>query len=104
MNSRFCILALIAISSSGCALGFGRSLHQYSMLDNDASSGKPIVSEATQDVVVVTGDTEFADTAYYSLLEKCPHGRIVNVSARHSTNLGFFGYRNTLRLTGTCMN
>lgn len=98
---------VIAITSSGCALGLGKSLHQYSMVDytdiKNAPHSRMIEAEADQDVIVATTNTDFADRAYNHLLHACPHGRIVNVTSKHSTELGFLGYRNKMKISGYCL-
>ena len=102
------VFTLFLISSSGCAIGLGKSLHEYSMLeapiDTKNAKQRPVSVEANQNVILgFSFNTDFADEAYQNLLNSCPNGRIINVSARHSTDLGFLAYKNKMVLTGTCL-
>jgi hypothetical protein len=101
------LLALTMIPFSGCAIGLGKSLQEYSLTDPPENYGqyrhRDIQASVTQNVVFATGDTDFADQAYQTLLDECPKGRIINVSARYATDLGFLAYKNTLRIRGICL-
>ena len=105
IQKRLLVSLIYCLSLSACATGLGRSLHQVSSLDHETTlaNAKPVSVESTQDVVIAAFDTQFADDAYAKLLAECPTGKVINVVARHSTNLGFFGYKNTLRLSGYCI-
>jgi hypothetical protein len=85
----------------------GKSLHEYSVLDSPGeplpARAKPIQGIAVQKVTILTDNTDFADEAYQSLLAKCPQGRITNVSARYSTDLGILAYQNELVINGICI-
>lgn len=101
-------LAALAVASSGCIPDLGKSLHQVSLLEATNLAGVPSVTpvevSATQFVVLsFSGNTDYADEAYEALLRTCPQGRIVNITARYSTDLGIFAYRNKLVLRGYCI-
>jgi len=92
---------------SGCAIGLGKSVHQYALTEMVPTTGKekarPIEVEANQFVVLgFVYDTDFVDEARSKLLAQC-QGRIVGVTAKHSTDLGVAAYRNKLKLTATCL-
>jgi hypothetical protein len=103
------LLALAAAAClQGCAVGLGKSVHQYVLTETETPKGRQKVRsiEAEADQLVLLGftdNTDFADQARERLLEKCPKGRIVGISAKHSTDLGFMAYRNRMRLTGLCV-
>jgi len=103
----FALLGSLLLSTSGCAIGLGKSVHQYSLEENSlglqSKNQRNISAESNQNVVFATSNTDFSDEAYQQLLEQCPKGRIVNITARHSTSLGFFAYKNTMRLTAVCL-
>lgn len=101
------ILATLSIITTGCAIGIGKSLHEYSLLDTtDLKPGqksRAIEAETDQHVIIATDNTDFSDEAYHKLVNECPRGRIVNITARYSTDLGFFAYKNKMKLTGYCL-
>src|SRR4051812_7023597 len=102
--SRTTMAMFLALFTSGCATGFSHSLHEYDRLDlPEDHAGEPqqlVEGNTHQDVTLLTGNTDFVDVAYRRLLAECPHGRIVNVSARSTTQLGFLAYRNTMKFEG----
>lgn len=107
-SSRFFSLLLVALNVSGCAIGLGRSIHEYGQLDHEKittqSKSKKIESIGTQTVILFFSfDTDYADEAYKDFLGKCRQGRIVNVRSIYSTELGFFAYKNKLRILGDCI-
>lgn len=92
----------------GCAIGLGKSLHQYSILsyekDPKNRKVKTISVEETDYVVLsMAFDTEYVEQAYQKFLRACPNGEIINVSARHSTDLGILAYRDKIVLEGECV-
>ncbi|MFN7684128.1 MAG: hypothetical protein ACK5QT_01785 [Oligoflexia bacterium] len=94
--------------TGGCALGFGKSVHQYGLSEvvsvNGGERSRSIESEGFQDVVLFFAfNTHYADDAREKLLSQCPKGRIVGISAKYSTDLGVFAYKNRLRLKATCL-
>lgn len=99
--------AALPLLACGCALGIAKSVHEFSVTDlSDDFQGRrtrPIDAEATQHAIFAATDTDFADLAHFRLLELCPRGRIVNITARYSTRLGFFAYDNVVKLHGTCV-
>lgn len=99
-------MVIFSFLSSGCAIGLGKSLHQYSLnehVETKSKKARKVESETEQNVIIATSNTDFADTAYKNLLSKCPNGSIVNITAQHSTDLGFLAYREKMKLTGTCV-
>lgn len=100
-------VAVFPLLFCGCAIGLARSVHQYSLdelsEDYHGKRTRPIEAMATQHAIFAATDTDFADLAHARLLEQCPHGRIVNITARYSTRLGFFAFDNVLKLHGTCV-
>jgi hypothetical protein len=102
-------MALLCVALlQGCAVGLGKSVHQYVLTETDLPKGRQKVSsiEAEADQYVLLGftdNTDFADEARQRLIDKCPKGRIIGISAKHSTDLGFMAYRNRMRLTGLCV-
>lgn len=109
MRRSFLFFIFTLLGSTGCAIGLGKSLHQYSFTDNPihrfqkSVKIREITAITTQKVVIGTMDTSFSDQAYRQLLDKCPNGQIVNILASHSTSLGFFAYDNTMNIKATCL-
>lgn len=102
------IAVTLVLGDAGCAIGLGKSVHQYALSENVELTGKEkhkvIEAEESQHVFMgIVFDTDFADKAYGKLMNSCPEGRIVNIRAKHSTDLGFMAYENKLRLTATCL-
>ena len=100
-------LASAALSASGCALGLGKSLHEYSMLDLEDTSRRPGAKEISVEkeqyvFLSLAFDTDYADEAYRGLMSQCPRGEILNVRARYSTDLGFLAYKNRLVVSALC--
>ena len=94
--------------SSGCAIGLGKSLHEYSLaeapIETRGLKAREIEASADDNVILgFTFDTDFADKAYRKLLAECPRGRIVNMAARYSTDLGILAYKEKLKINGTCL-
>jgi hypothetical protein len=101
---KLCLLPCLALALlSGCTY----SVHQVAMggFEDVPPSARlhPIEVVAAQEVFIASGNTDFADQAMQQLAAKCPAGRVVGVSARHSTSLGFLAYTNKLRVTGYCV-
>lgn len=101
---KLCLLPSLALALlAGCT----HSVHQVALggFDDVPPSARlhPIEVVADQEVFIASGNTDFADEAMQQLAAKCPHGRIVGISARHSTSLGFLAYTNKLRVTGYCV-
>ena len=98
--SKLCLVGLLA---SGCT----SSVHQVAMGNFDdippSARMRPVEAEAKQRVFVATTNTDFTDEAMARLAASCPNGRVVGIQARHSTNHGFFVYKNRLRPTGYCV-
>ena len=111
-TSRLCLLAIAAlavISASGCALGLGKSLHEYSMLDVEDTTKRSGIQEISAEgeqyvFLSFAFDTDYANEAYQRLLTQCPRGEILNVRARYSTDLGFLAYKNRLLIRALCAN
>ena len=107
------LVALVALGSllagsSGCVLDLGKSLHQVSLLEVTDLAGatrvRPVEVQREQTVIFYFAfDADYADEARRDLLAACPRGRVVNITARHSTDLGFFAHRNKLLLRGYCL-
>lgn len=105
---RLILLACFAPLAGGCALGLGKSLHQYSLNETLSETppnakARPIESSALQNVFILTSNTDFPDEAYLELLDQCRKGRIVNIVAKHTTDLGLLAYQNKMVLSGTCI-
>lgn len=101
-------LALGGVFSSGCAIGLGKSMHQFAQLDYEETGKLAKVREVTalgEKTVILffTFNTDYADEAYVTLLSKCPGGRISNVKTKFSSDLGFLAYKNKVELTGDCI-
>lgn len=101
---KLCLLSVLGLALvAGCT----HSVHQVAMGNFDdvppTARLHPVEVEADQEVFIASGNTDFADQAMARLAATCPHGRIVGVSARHSTSLGFLAYTNKLRVTGYCV-
>ncbi len=104
------IFLLLALGLSGCAIGLGKSLHQYSSLDEynrKAFEGrkKTSISHVEEQYVFIDFlfDTDYADDGYKAFLSKCSGGTINNIRVTHSTDLGFFAYRERVRYEGICV-
>ncbi len=103
------ILLLGAAFCSGCAIGLGKSVHQFTQLDYTKTEEIKSLKEEVEAIgsqyvfLYFTFSADYASDAYNALLAKCENGRIVNISARHSTDLGILAYRNKLILKGTCI-
>ena len=108
------LAALLALGpllggASGCIPDFGKSLHEVSLLEatdlSGARSVRPVEARTEQFVVLSFAfDADYVGDARRALLAACPRGRIVNITARFSTDLGFFAYRNKLVLRGYCLD
>ena len=100
-------LGVLASAATGCVPDLGKSLHQVSLLEvtNLAGAGKvrPVEATGEQEIVLFTSSLDYPDHAMRDLLATCPRGRIVNITARHSTDLGFFAYRSKIVLRGYCL-
>lgn len=87
--------------------GCTHSVHQVAMGEFDdvpaAARLRPIEAETSQDVFLASGNTDFADEAFAELAQRCPHGRVVGIQARHSTSLGFLVHTNRMKITGYCL-
>ena len=94
-------LGLCLLALSACT----HSVHQVALSGfGDLRGGYPVSAEAEQFVVLsMTGNTDFADTAYDRLLEQCPDGVLRNIEARHSTSNGFLSYKNRLKVHAWCV-
>ncbi len=109
MKSAVTLIATITLASalSGCAIGLGKGMHDYTMQETTSvAPGKktrPIKVEAKENITFLTSNTYYADKAYQDLLNQCPRGSIVNIRTRHSTDLGFFAYREKIMLWGQCV-
>ena len=94
---------------SGCAIGFVKSLHNVSYLEQApipaGSNSKPIERDVTRNVLLgFITDTDFVDNGWKSFQKLCPNGTIMNPMVRHSTDLGFLAYKEQLHFTGTCVS
>lgn len=97
-------LALGLLTQSGCALGLAKSIHGFNMLEASPTAGQPIEIEETQNVILAfVFDTDYAERAHQRFLAACPRGEIRNVATKFSTDLGFFAYKNKIKMTGTCI-
>ncbi len=101
------IITLILITMQwGCAIGLGKSVHEFSMneaIDVSSKKSRAIEAESDQNVIIGTFDTDYADVAHQKLLAQCERGQIVNIRTRYSTDLGFFAYKNILKINATCL-
>lgn len=99
--TRMLALTLSLFALSGCT----HSVHQVALSGfGDLRGGYPVSAEAEQFVVLsMTGNTDFADTAYDRLLQQCPDGVLRNIEARHSTSHGFLSYKNRLKVRAWCV-
>lgn len=105
---RWALACLVFAVSSGCALGLGKSLHEYSLLDleqpNKSKASKEVSVETEQYVFLsFVFDTDYADQAYSKIQQVCPGGDIVNIRTKYSTDLGLLAYKNKIRVTGLCV-
>jgi hypothetical protein len=95
-----------ALGAGGCVVGLGKSLQEYSLLDVEdrvPASTRPISSEQSEKVILgIAFDADFCDRAWRDLLAACPRGEVLNVRARHSTELGFFAFRRKIRIDADC--
>jgi hypothetical protein len=101
---KLCLLPVLGLALlAGCT----HSVHQVAMggFDDVPPTARlhPVEVEADQKVFIASGNTDFADEAMQRLAATCPTGRIVGISARHSSSLGFLTYTNKLRVTGYCV-
>lgn len=100
--------AAFALAVLGVLAGCTHSVHQSAIGGLDeavprSANVRFIEAETMQSVFLASGNTDFADRAMADLTAQCPHGRIVGVEARHSSSLGFFVYKNRLRVSGYCI-
>ena len=102
MNRR-CWLLVLGLLSGACT----HSVHQLSVggLDDIPRGARlrRVDAEVSQDVVLATGNTDYADRALALLAERCPTGRVVGMEARSSTSLGFLSYTNRMKVSGYCV-
>jgi hypothetical protein len=91
---------------SSCAY----SVHKHHVSDyelgekSDLSKGLKVQAEGNQFVFLgITGQTDYADTAWTMLQDKCPQGKILGINTRHSTDLGFFSWTNRVLMSGICL-
>ncbi len=102
------VAVALALPMGGCALGLGKSLHQYNVMDipvpTAGRKAKAIRHEASQYVFLsFQFNTDYADRARENFVSQCPSGEIVNVRTRYSTDLGFMAYSNKLVIEGDCL-
>ncbi len=100
----FIISAFALMTQTGCALGLAKSVHEFTMLEAAPVKGTSIEVEEDQNVILAfTFDTDYAERAAQKFLAQCPNGEIRNVATKFSTDLGFFAYKNKIKITGTCV-
>jgi hypothetical protein len=96
-------MGLAAVLLGGCT----HSVHQVAMGEFDdvpvTARLRPVEAETSQDVLLASGNTDFADEAMARLAGRCPRGRVVGIQARHSTSLGFLVHTNRMKVTGYCV-
>lgn len=101
------LVLFIALIGTGCAIGLGKSVHEFSMNEaidvSTAKKARPIELIQDQNVIIGTFDTDYVDVAHQKLLAQCERGQIVNIRTRYSTDLGFFAYKNILKINATCL-
>jgi hypothetical protein len=105
--SRALFAIVIAAAGSGCGAS---SLHEFSAQGYASARPEgapiksfPIAAEAEQGVVLgITDNTDYVNVAFDRLKSQCP-GEIVGVSTRYSTKLGFYSWRNDIRVEGMCL-
>jgi|GEM_PF-6794337 len=94
---------------SGCAIGFVKSLHDVSYLEQAPIPAKaeshPIQRDVTRNVLLgFITETDFVDNGWKSFQKLCSDGTIMNPTLRHSTDLGFLAYKEHLHFSGTCVS
>lgn len=99
---------MVALGVVGLLGGCTHSVHQSAIggLDEAVPRGanvRFIEAETAQSVFLASGNTDFADRAMADLTAQCEDGRVVGVEARHSSSLGFFVYKNRMRVSGYCI-
>ena len=103
------LFVLAAPGLSGCAIGFVKSLHNVSYLEQApipaGANSKPIERDVTRNVLLgFISNTDFVDNGWKSFQKLCPDGTILNPLVRHSTDLGFLAYKEQLHFSGTCVS
>jgi hypothetical protein len=98
------------VSALCCALMLGGctySVHQVALGNFDDlppnARMRPIEVDASQKVVLATGNTDFSDEAMQKLAAACPNGQVMGIQARHSTDLGFVVYTNRMKISAYCV-
>jgi hypothetical protein len=90
---------------SGCALGLLKSVHDYQVLEYSGKKGAPLVVEKAQNVILgFQFNTDYANEAHSELLRKCPNGIIDRIAVKHWSELGFFAYKNRIKIEAVCVN
>ena len=98
------LFLLGALVSAGCA----HSIHEVHV--SDFNPGKALtegqrVNASSEQFVVLgfTGNTDYVDQAYKTLMNQCPAGQITGITTRYSTSLGFFSWTNKILMQGLCL-
>ena len=100
-------LSAFLVCFLACSTGLGKSLHENAILsptqNHEGMQARIVKAQTSQKVAIATGNTDYVDQAYRNLLSQCSQGKIVNVSSKFTTDLGFLGYENHFEFQGTCI-
>jgi hypothetical protein len=106
---KFLLVILALIPLQGCAIGFVKSLHDVSYLEQApipaGANAREIKRDVTRNVLLgFITNTDFVDNGWKSFQKLCPNGTIMNPLARYSTDLGFLAYKEQIHFSGTCVS
>jgi hypothetical protein len=97
-------LLLFVALAGGCA-----SVHQVAVSDFEPlptdQNMRPVMASATQKVVmgIRVDKTDYVEDAWDAIAAQCTEGEVRQITAVHSTRVGFFHWYNDVLMDGVCI-
>ena len=104
MFRKLILFVALSVFSGACT----HALHLYHSGDFEPIPRKAKVSKVSAQaeqftIMGFTSETNYVNTAFKELQQKCPQGKITGINTRYSTSHGFFSWTNTINMTGLCV-
>ncbi|MDD9951662.1 MAG: hypothetical protein OXT67_08875 [Zetaproteobacteria bacterium] len=94
---------LVSLWLQSCAYSIHQN-HMGSFDESTATKGKIIKVDHKEQIIFADfTDVNWVDRSYQELMAKCPAGRIIGISTLYATDLGFFSWKERIRLEGSCI-